>query len=155
MLRRSVRLAFLIVAATLVLGASVSSAAPAYRGRTLIVVERATSDTALDLGAPGDSIGDTLAFGNAIYDASNSHVIGRDQGICFRTNPGQSWECTYTTILAAGAITVQGPFYDDLRDSELSITGGTRQYANARGSLTLHARDAQASAFDFTFHIIG
>jgi allene oxide cyclase len=155
MFRRSFHVAVVFAIATLVLGATVVGAATGERGHTLIVVERATSDTPLDLGVPGDTIGDTLTFGNAIYDASNTHAVGRDQGTCFRTNPGLSWECTYTTILGVGNITVQGPFYDDLRDSELSITGGTGRYANARGSLTLHARDAAGSAFTFTFHIIG
>jgi allene oxide cyclase len=155
MLRRSFHAALVLAIAMLAVAATVAWAGSGQRGHTLSVVERATTDTPLDLGAPGDSIGDTLTFGNDIYDASNSRVVGRDQGTCFRTNPGQSWECTYTTILASGAITVQGPFYDDLRDSELSITGGTGRYANARGSLTLHARDAAGSAFDFLFHIIG
>jgi hypothetical protein len=43
------------------------------------------------------------------------------------------WECTWTAILASGSITVQGPFYDDLRDSQLAITGGTGAYANPAG----------------------
>jgi hypothetical protein len=155
MYRRNIRVAVVLAIATLAMGATVALAGSGPRGHTLIVVERATTDTPLDLGAPGDSIGDTLTFGNSMYDASDSHVVGRDQGTCFRTNPGLSWECTFTTILAAGAITVQGPFYDDLRDSQLSITGGTGRYANARGSMTLHARNATGSEFDFTFHIIG
>jgi allene oxide cyclase len=155
MSRRSFRAAVVLAIALLLLAVTVAWAGSGQRGRTLTVVERATTDTPVDLGSPGDSIGDTLTFGNDVYDATNSHVVGRDQGTCFRTNPGQSWECTYTTILAAGAITVQGPFYDDLRDSELSITGGTGRYANARGSLTLHPRDAVGSAFDFRFRIIG
>jgi hypothetical protein len=50
---------------------------------------------------------------------------------------------------------VQGPFYDDLRDSQLSITGGTGAYANARGEMTLHARDELGTEFDFVYHIIG
>lgn len=96
-----------------------------------------------------------MTFGNDIYDASNDHVVGRDQGVCFRTNPGLAWECTYTTILADGALTVQGPFYDDLRDSELSITGGTGRFWNARGELTLHARNSLGTELDFVFHIAG
>ena len=67
-----------------------------------------------------------------------------------RTNPGISWECSWTTILAGGAITVQGPFYDDLRDTQFSVTGGTGKYRNARGSMLLHARDALGTELDFT-----
>ena len=155
MLRTIVRVGIPAAVLTLILGVTVASAAPATRGGTLRVVERATTDTYVDLGSAGDSIGDTLTFGNDVYDATNSRVVGRDQGTCFRTNPGLAWECTYTTLLSGGNLTVQGSFYDDLRDSELSITGGTGRYANARGSLTLHARNAQGSEFDFVFHIIG
>jgi Allene oxide cyclase len=154
MLRRT-GTAALLVALTLIVGATVVSAEPVSRGKTLTVVERATTDTVVDLGAAGDTIGDMLAFGNDVYNAANTTKVGRDEGVCFRTNPGLAWECTYTTILTGGSITVQGPFYDDLHDSQLSITGGTGAYANARGQLTLHARNELGSEFDFIYHIIG
>ncbi len=137
----------------LVLGSSV--AASGGTGKTLTVVERAESDTVVDLGASGDSIGDLLAFGNPIFNATNTKQIGRDEGSCVRTNPGLAWECTWTTIVPGGSLTVEGPFYDDLHDSALAITGGTGGYRNARGEMTLHARNAQGTAFDFVFRIIG
>ncbi len=137
----------------LLLGSSV--AASGGSGKTLTVVERAESDTVVDLGASGDSIGDLLAFGNPIFNAANTRQIGRDEGSCVRTNPGLAWECTWTTIVPGGSLTAEGPFYDDLRDSSLAITGGTGAYRNARGEMTLHARNAQGTAFDFIFRIIG
>src|SRR5262245_21696056 len=97
---------------------------PAFR-HALTVVEHATSDTVVDTGAPGDSLGDVLAFGNPIFDAANTNSIGRDQGYCIRTNVGGSWECNWTVILDQGSLVVEGPFYDDLRDSQLAVTGGT------------------------------
>src|SRR5262245_6201141 len=147
--------AAIAVALLMTLAVAVASAAPAQRGKQLTVVERATTDAVIDLGAPGDSIGDTLGFGNDVYDASNTDVVGRDEGICFRTNPGLAWECTFTVILDGGALTVQGPFYDDLRDSKLAITGGTGRWWNARGEMTLHARNAGGTEFDFIFSITG
>jgi allene oxide cyclase len=66
------------------------------------VVEHAATDLVIDLGDTGDSLGDQLVFGNDLYDAANTAVVGRDQGNCFRTNPGVSWECTWTNILADG-----------------------------------------------------
>ena len=48
--------------------------------RHITVVERAVSDTVVDLGATGDSLGDQLTFGNPVYDRTNSHKVGRDQG---------------------------------------------------------------------------
>ena len=117
------------------------------------VVERATTDAVIDVGEPGDTIGDMLAFGNDLFDEANVEVVGRDQGQCFRSDPGLSWECTWTNILADGSITVQGPFYDDLRDVDLAITGGTGAYAAASGTMTLHARDELAAELDFVFHV--
>ena len=117
------------------------------------VVERAATDLVIDLGVTGDSLGDQLVFGNDLYDADNASVVGRDQGNCFRTNPGLSWECTWTNILADGSIVVQGPFYDDLRDSELAITGGTGAYAEVEGTMTLHSRNETGSELDFVFHV--
>jgi allene oxide cyclase len=122
-------------------------------GGDLTVVERAATDTVVDLGETGDSIGDLLMFGNDLYDAANATMIGRDEGTCFRTNPGLAWECTWTNLLANGSITVQGPFPDSLADSELAITGGTGAYADTSGTMTLHSRDEQGTEFDFTFHL--
>ncbi|HEU4572838.1 MAG TPA: dirigent protein [Candidatus Limnocylindrales bacterium] len=149
------RRSFLVVGAValLVLAMGSTVAAGNGGGRRLTVVERAETDTVVDLGPSGDTIGDLLAFGNPIYDATNVHRIGRDQGSCIRTNPGVSWECTWTTIVPEGSLTVEGPFADDGSDTTLAITGGTGAYRNARGQMVLHARDA--SSFDFRFEIVG
>ena len=121
---------------------------------TIRVVERATSDTVVDNAPTGDSVGDMLGFGNVIYDASNTTVVGSDGGQCVRTVPGVSWECMWTTTFKNGQITVEGPFLD-AGDSTLAITGGTGSFRNASGTMDLHARDAKGSAFDFTFHVLG
>ena len=120
------------------------------KGKTIRVVERATTDTSVDLGATGDSIGDLLAFGNELFDEDNQIKVGTDQGSCVRTVPGKAYECTWTNSLAKGQITVQGPFLDS-GDSVLAITGGTGAYRKARGTMDLHARSA--TEFDFTFHV--
>ena len=119
----------------------------------MTVVERAVTDAVVDLAPTGDSIGDLLAFGNDLYDPGNATVIGRDEGSCFRTNPGLAWECTWSNLLKDGSITVQGPFPDSLEDSELAITGGTGAYADASGTMTLHSRNDKGTEFDFIFHL--
>jgi allene oxide cyclase len=121
-------------------------------GLVLRVVERAETDTVIDLGATGDSIGDLLAFGNTVYDPSNQTALGGDQGSCVRTVVGASWECMFTLVLPDGQITVEGPFYD-AGDSVLAITGGTGNYRDARGQMTLHARNDQGTEYDFTYEI--
>jgi hypothetical protein len=131
-------------------------ASPARSAQVFTVVERATTDTVVYVNkkAQDDVIGNTLGFGNALYNAKNTKKIGRDQGFCYRTNPGLSWECTWTNILDDGRITVQGVFPDSLNDSKLAITGGTRAYKQARGFMILHSRNAAGTAFNFEFHLL-
>jgi hypothetical protein len=119
---------------------------------SITLVERASSDTVTDLGAKGDSVGDILTFANEVYDKENAKKVGSDNGWCARTVAGKAWECIWTTTLADGQITVEGPFYDTA-DSELAITGGTGEYAEASGSLALHARNDKGTEYDFVFKL--
>jgi allene oxide cyclase len=84
-----------------------------------------------------------LVFSNQVFDAANKVRVGSDQGYCVRITAGKSWECFWTLILKTGQITVEGPFMDE-GDSLFAVTGGTGEYAGAKGSLTLHPRDAPA-----------
>jgi hypothetical protein len=117
------------------------------------VVERAVTDTLVDLGPTGDSRGDQLAFANPVYNSTNTKKVGRDQGSCVRTAVGKAWQCSFTTWLPKGSLVVEGPFYDN-RDSVLAITGGTGGYSQARGVMRLHARNAKGTAFTFRFTIL-
>jgi Allene oxide cyclase len=119
-------------------------------GATFAVVERATTNTIVDVGAAGDSEGDLLTFHNDLFDAANQLQVGRDNGWCVRTIPGEAWECVWTSLLADGQITVEGPFLDK-GDSLNAVTGGTGVYANVRGEMKLHARDDKGTAYDFVY----
>jgi len=116
------------------------------------VVERAMTDTTIDLGEKGDSLGDLLTFANPVFDAANKVQLGADQGYCVRVMVGKSWECFWTLILKDGQITVEGPFYDE-GDSVMIVTGGTGKYVGAKGSLKLHARDAKSTSYDFVYDL--
>ena len=142
-------------AATLLLTSALALLAPlaACAGERLQVIERALTDTTVDLGAKGDSVGDLLTFGNPIYDATNKTKLGSDQGYCVRVVVGKSWECIWTLMLADGQITVEGPFFDT-GDSLMVVTGGTGKYAGAKGDMKLHARDAKATAYDFVYELL-
>jgi hypothetical protein len=121
---------------------------------TLSVVERATTDVVTDTGEEGDTVGDILTFANEVYDEANENMVGIDNGYCIRTRVGVAWECTWTLIVSEGHITVAGPFLD-AGDSTLAITGGTGAYDGAHGQMTLHARDAAGSEYDFVYEIHG
>jgi allene oxide cyclase len=117
------------------------------------LVERALTDATVDLGAPGDSVGDLLTFANPVYDAANKVQLGTDQGYCVRVAVGKSWECFWTLILKEGQVTIEGPFYDQ-GDSSMAVTGGTGKYAGAKGSMKLHPRDAKGSSYTFTYDLL-
>ena len=54
------------------------------------------------------------------------------------------------TFLPRGQVTVEGPYLDAKATTQLAITGGTGEYSNARGWMTLHLRGD--GNFDFIFH---
>jgi allene oxide cyclase len=126
-------------------------AATAFAG-SINLVERASSDAVLDLGEKGDTAGDILTFANEIYDEADKTKVGDDNGWCVRTVAGKAWECFWTLTLKGGQITVEGPFLD-AGDSVFAVTGGTGEYAGARGEMALHARDAKGSAYDFKYSL--
>lgn len=128
-------------------------AAPVEHGRVIHVIEHAITDTVVDVGPKGDSVGDLLPFANPVFDAADKHKAGSDNGNCIRTVVGTAYECNWTTSLTGGQITVEGPFYDSGADSMLAITGGTGIYKNVHGEMRLHARgNPIGSEYDFIFN---
>jgi len=125
----------------------------ALAAQQIKVVERPVGETTVDLGKKGDTVGDLLVFANDVFDAANKTRVGSDQGYCVRIVVGKSWECFWTLILKTGQITVEGPFMDE-GDSLFAVTGGTGEYVGAKGSMTLHPRDAKATSYDFTYELL-
>jgi hypothetical protein len=121
---------------------------------TVKVIEHAETDTVRHIGPAKeeDSIGDVLAFANPVFDSANKKQVGTDNGQCVRTAVGKAWECIWTISLEGGQMTVEGPFYDS-KDSELAITGGTGEYKDASGQMTLHARNPEETEYDFTYEV--
>ena len=124
---------------------------------TIKVVERAETDTVRHIGPAKekDSVGDVLAFANPVFDEADKKQVGSDNGSCIRTAVGKAWECIWTLKLDEGQITVEGPFYDGGKDSQLAITGGTGEFNDASGEMTLHARDPEETEYDFTYVLNG
>jgi allene oxide cyclase len=141
MRRMFIALVGVVGLATLALaGGAVAVSSPSSE-KKIHVIEHATTDAVIDIGAPGDSTGDLLTFHNKLYDSTDTHVVGRDQGECVRIDPAHgTWECRWTNILEGGQITVEGPF-SDLHDTVVAITGGTGSYATAQGDARLSARN--------------
>ncbi|WP_420384381.1 allene oxide cyclase family protein [Novosphingobium sp.] len=135
--------------------AALGLAVPAHAApaATMDFVERADTDTvSVKGGSAADNVGDVMTFTNPIYDAANTTKVGTDQGYCVRMIVGKMWECHWTTTLATGQIMVDGPV-GDAGDTVLVVTGGTGAYRGVRGEMSIHARDAKASAYDFHFRL--
>ena len=131
-----------------------SVALASSNNRVIYVVEHAITDTVVDVGPKGDSVGDLLPFANPVFDATDKKQVGTDNGNCIRTVVGTAYECNWTTFLPGGQITVEGPYYDSGADSMLAITGGTGIYSDVRGQMKLHARgNPLGSEYDFIFYL--
>ena len=62
--------------------------------------------------ATTDQAGNVLTYANDVFDSADKAKVGSDQGYCVRIVAGKTWECNWTTFLAGGQITVEGPFSD-------------------------------------------
>jgi hypothetical protein len=121
---------------------------------TIKVIEHAETDTVRHIGPASeeDSVGDVLAFANPVFDSENQKRVGSDNGQCVRTVVGKAWECIWTVSLSGGQLTVEGPF-EEGKDTTLAITGGTGDYKDASGQMTLHARNEGETEYDFTYEV--
>jgi len=147
-----VGLAASVAAVGITAGSAGAARARHARDTTVHVIEHAVTDTVVHSGGPGDKTGNTLTFHNKIYDTSDKKQVGSDQGFCMRISPPDgTWECFWTTFLARGQITVEGPFYDK-KNSILAITGGTGAYQDASGQMNLNSRNG-GKEYDFIFHL--
>lgn len=151
-MKRTFMAAAVLGTAAVALAVMVSAGCGGDGGTTITVIEHATTDATTDTGVKDDSVGDVLTFANEVYDADNTDKVGTDQGFCIRTETGKGYECNWTTFLADGQITVEGPFFDTTA-STLAITGGTGSYADAKGTMDLSAANADATEFKFVFNL--
>jgi Allene oxide cyclase barrel like domain len=147
-----------IVGAVMALGAlafglGVATASSGITGPVIItVVEHATTDKIIDVGKRGDSTGDILTFHNDVYDETDTTNVGTDQGQCTRESPrAGTWECWWTTSLADGQITIEGPYLDASNTVLAAVTGGTGLYANARGSMEASCHGSECT---MTFSLV-
>jgi len=83
----------------------------------------------IDVGAQGESPGDTLLFESALFTPSGDRV-GRDSVRC--TFGIRTFVCDATfQITGRGKIVVAGAFFGG--EPQLAITGGTREFRDAGG----------------------
>jgi allene oxide cyclase len=134
-MQRNFRLGLALAAmAVLAIALSGTATAAGSSRSTVHVIEHAITDAVFD---NSDHPGSILTFHNPVFDPTDKIQVGSDRGDCIRIDTAAgTWECRWTTFLAGGQITVEGPF-NDTSDTVLSITGGTGVYSLARGQMKL------------------
>ena len=102
---------------------------------TLVTIADARVDKArfIDIGEPGDSVGDILVFDQPLLD-EDLKKIGNNSGTCIRARVAHSFQCQWTLTFADGSIQVAGRELDQ-GTSVISIVGGTGNYAGITGDM--------------------
>ncbi len=103
--------------------------------QTLVTIADARVNTAqhLDIGEPGDSVGDILVFDQPLLN-KDMKKIGNNSGTCTRTQVGHIFQCQWTLTFENGSIQVAGREFDQ-GTSTLSIVGGTGKYSGITGEM--------------------
>ncbi len=103
--------------------------------QTLVTIADARVNKAqhIDLGKPGDSVGDILTFDQPLLD-ENMKQVGNNSGKCIRTLVEHSFQCQWTLTFENGSIQVAGREFDQ-GTSTLSIVGGTGKYSGITGEM--------------------
>ena len=94
---------------------------------------RVHSAKTIDVGEPGDSVGDILIFDQPLLNEQGEQ-IGNNSGMCIRTRVGHSFQCQWTLTLENGSIQVAGREADKGL-SYIAIVGGTGQYTGITGHM--------------------
>lgn len=94
---------------------------------------RVNKATFVDIGSPGDSVGDILTFNQPLLN-EDMKEIGTNSGSCVRTLIGHSFQCQWTLTLDNGSIQVAGREHDQ-GTSTISIIGGTGKYTGISGEM--------------------
>ena len=101
----------------------------------------------------GRDPGSALLFNGMLFEPDAGPAVGRSQGACTRTarGEGEVFQCLLSFVLDDGAIygqsmsSARGP-------AEGVVTGGTRQYANVRGTFRYEATGN--ARVDLTFRLV-
>jgi hypothetical protein len=112
------------------------------RVKTLHLLAETVEDVFLDLGEPGDSLGDQNVFTDNLF--RNGKRVGELHVVCTLTRlverVSATAQCLGTLVLPAGQITFQAAltFTEDATRFTLAITGGTGAYRTAHGQIRVH-----------------
>jgi hypothetical protein len=125
-------------------GASFASASSEGGGRTIVVIEKTTSQHFLDLGQAGPTVGDEFFFGSQFWNVAQTQKVGSNHGYCvFETKA--LLHCAGTAHVAGGTVEYAGETNGNAQRFTLAITGGTGALNAAEGHVTIHNLNADGS----------
>jgi len=143
------RTSFLALIAAVVVAGSAFGASqqsiggPAHGKRTIQLREASAQPTleVVDVGTPGLSVGDQVVTIDGLVHPDGS-AAGSMSQVCTVVEAGanlfgSTFDCTGSLQLERGELTVQGAFVPVADTSTLAVTGGTGDFAAARGELII------------------
>lgn len=125
-------------------GASFASASGEGGGRTIVVIEKTTSQRFLDLGQPGPTPGDEFFFASQFWNTARTHQVGSNRGFCVLETQKVA-HCVGTARLGRGTLEFAGETTTTGSTSTIAITGGTGGFVGAEGQVTVHNLNAQGT----------
>jgi hypothetical protein len=125
-------------------GASFASASSEGGGRTIVVIEKTTSQHFLDLGQPGPTVGDEFFFGSQFWNPAQTHQVGSNHGYCVFESKTLA-HCVGTAHVAGGTLEFAGEATTTGQNSTIAITGGTGALNAAEGHVSVHNLNANGT----------
>jgi hypothetical protein len=118
-------------------GASFASASGEGGGRTIVVIEKTTSQRFVDFRQAGPTAGDEFFFASQFWNTARTHKIGSNHGYCV-VEIQAVVQCVGTARLDGG--TLEYAFEDTMNPNPPTpaITGGTGAFDGAEGHVTIH-----------------
>jgi len=143
------------VAAALVAGSvfAATSAGGSSTAATIRLFEHDTSQANLDLGDPGESLGDEFVVAGDTFDHKGGTRRGRLAAVFTTVSTGAGGEANVVASfsLPGGQISTQGllvtPRLFAGKTLRFSITGGTGRYRHARGEGTIQVPNQTDAEF--------
>jgi hypothetical protein len=99
-----------------------------------------TGITSVDVGEPGQSVGDYLVFNHPVLNPAMTQERGDLRGQCVFVEETLC-EGDVTFELATGLVTVEGPFDLTSGTNGFAVTGGTGAYRTAHGVLEVRSTE--------------
>jgi hypothetical protein len=139
------------LAIALLLGFPGHSQAGVSRRDTLHVFDHVTNAKFITVGTSSDPRGNYVVFEDPVFDASDTHQIGHDTGMCVTTSKTIQ-HCQITFFFSDGEIALQGPQTLSGAPSTMVDVGGTGVYRGEVGAVTTdHMQKASGVEFEFFF----